>query len=91
MVFAELLPGKTLEITGLQQFLSDRMPGFMIPSFMEVVDELPRTQTGKVLKGELRQRVRDREGINTRLINTDAVDIREDSGQMDTKPATVPD
>lgn len=37
-------------------FASPRMASFMVPRFVELVDRLPRTQTNKIAKAELRQR-----------------------------------
>ncbi|KAH7915387.1 hypothetical protein BJ138DRAFT_1141987 [Hygrophoropsis aurantiaca] len=34
-----------------------RLPGFACPEWIEVVEELPKTSTGKILKTELRKRV----------------------------------
>jgi carnitine-CoA ligase len=54
-VFVVTLPGS--EITGPQlvDFLRPRMAEFMIPRYVEVINELPRTATGKVRKVDLRQ------------------------------------
>jgi crotonobetaine/carnitine-CoA ligase len=35
-------------------WLAERMPRFMVPRYIEVVDDLPQTDTGKVKKAELR-------------------------------------
>ena len=35
-------------VSDLQSFLSDRLPHFMVPSFYLVLDELPRTPSGKL-------------------------------------------
>jgi crotonobetaine/carnitine-CoA ligase len=40
----------------LVQFLMPRMPRFMVPRYVEFVDEFPKTPTGKVKKVELRDR-----------------------------------
>ena len=40
----------------LVRWLYDRLPYFMIPRYIEAVDELPRTPTGRVQKFELRNR-----------------------------------
>jgi carnitine-CoA ligase len=54
-VFVVTLPGS--EVTGPQlvDFLRPRMAEFMIPRYVEVINELPRTATGKVRKVDLRQ------------------------------------
>ncbi len=38
-------------------FLSGRLPGFMVPSRVEVIAELPKTPTGKIRKHVLRDRL----------------------------------
>jgi crotonobetaine/carnitine-CoA ligase len=41
----------------LVEFLADRMPKFMIPRYVEVVDDLPRNETSmRVRKDEIRRR-----------------------------------
>jgi crotonobetaine/carnitine-CoA ligase len=49
-------PGRTLGERELVEFLVPRMPRFMVPRYVEFVDELPKTPTGKVRKVELRDR-----------------------------------
>lgn len=41
---------------GLLRWLAARLPHFMVPRYIEVVRELPRTPTGKVRRSELRKR-----------------------------------
>lgn len=45
-----VVAGRRLEPAPLHAWCRERMAAFMIPRFIEVVDELPRTPTGKVLK-----------------------------------------
>ena len=41
----------------LTEFLTDRMPKFMIPRYVEVVDDMPRNETSiRVRKDEIRRR-----------------------------------
>jgi len=40
-------------------FLDERLPHYKQPKWIRVVDELPRTATGKVRKAELRQRIEE--------------------------------
>jgi crotonobetaine/carnitine-CoA ligase len=40
---------------GLLRWLAARLPHFMVPRYIEVVRELPRTPTGKVRRSELRK------------------------------------
>jgi len=55
-VLVVVAPGRELDLPGLIEFLVPRMPHFMVPRFVEVVDELPKTQTLRVQKFMLRQR-----------------------------------
>jgi crotonobetaine/carnitine-CoA ligase len=46
--------GSELGEEALVRYLADRMPYFMVPRYVEYVDEFPRTPTQKVRKAELR-------------------------------------
>jgi crotonobetaine/carnitine-CoA ligase len=50
-------PGSTLSERQLFEFLAPRVPRFMAPRFIEFVDELPRTPTGKIQKKALRTEI----------------------------------
>ncbi|MDG2304568.1 MAG: AMP-binding protein [Candidatus Binatia bacterium] len=50
MVVVAAVEGKTLEPTELFHFLEPRMAHFMLPRFIRIVDELPKTPTQKVQK-----------------------------------------
>ncbi len=50
-----LHPGQKLEAEELVRYLEPRMPYFMVPRFIEFVDELPKTPTEKVRKQVLRE------------------------------------
>jgi len=47
-------PGESLEPADLIDFLSPRLPRFMVPRYVEVMASLPKTPTEKVRKVELR-------------------------------------
>ncbi|MFP3913952.1 MAG: AMP-binding protein [Actinomycetota bacterium] len=47
-------PGSDLEASELAAYCAERLPAFMIPRYIEFVDTLPRTPTGKVAKHQLR-------------------------------------
>jgi carnitine-CoA ligase len=49
-------PGSCPPPADLIQFLSERMPYFMVPRYIEFAQELPKTPTGKVQKYALRER-----------------------------------
>ncbi|RZT94872.1 crotonobetaine/carnitine-CoA ligase [Advenella incenata] len=72
-VFAYVVkqPGAGVSHEELFDFLVDRMPHFMVPRYIEFIDELPRTPNHKVAKGDLRKRERaaawDREEAGIKL------------------------
>jgi crotonobetaine/carnitine-CoA ligase len=48
------VPGRTIQESALFDFLKDRLPYFMVPRYIRVLDELPKTPSNKVMKAELR-------------------------------------
>jgi crotonobetaine/carnitine-CoA ligase len=65
-------PGRTIDPLALIEYLIPRMPRHMVPRFVEIVDELPRTPSFKVKKEVLRAagvtaRTWDRERAGVRL------------------------
>ncbi len=56
MVAVVAAPGARVEEAELARFVNDRVPYFVVPRFIEVVEELPHTPTGKVQKHLLRAR-----------------------------------
>ena len=57
-VMAAIVPeaGATLDPVELVRFCETRMPHFAVPRYVERVDDLPRTENGKVRKVVLRER-----------------------------------
>ncbi|HSC64181.1 MAG TPA: ATP-dependent acyl-CoA ligase [Caldimonas sp.] len=49
-------PGESLDPAEVARFCARRLPSFAIPRFIDIVDELPRTENGKVQKYKLRER-----------------------------------
>jgi crotonobetaine/carnitine-CoA ligase len=49
-------PGRTIDAAILAQFCAERLPYFAVPGFIELMDDLPRTENGKVQKFRLRER-----------------------------------
>jgi len=49
-------PGASLEAEDLARFINDNAPYFFVPRYIELVDELPQTPTGRVQKYKLRER-----------------------------------
>jgi acyl-CoA synthetase (AMP-forming)/AMP-acid ligase II len=55
-----LKPGETLSFAELTAFLRDKIATYKLPEFLEVLDALPRTPTGKAQKGPLRDLILER-------------------------------
>jgi fatty-acyl-CoA synthase len=53
--FVVLAPGSSLTAASLRTFLSERLGRYKIPKYLDVVDDLPRTGSGKVRKAPLRE------------------------------------
>lgn len=54
MISVAPVAGKDIDHTSLMNFLGDRMPYFMVPRYIRVLDELPKTPSSKVMKHVLR-------------------------------------
>ncbi len=52
-----LKPGKTLQLSDISAFVSDKLASFKHPRHIAFVEALPRNATGKVLKFELRKSI----------------------------------
>ncbi len=57
VAFIVPLEGREVEPGALTAHLAERLAKFKIPKRFELIDELPRTAYGKVVKGELRDRL----------------------------------
>jgi crotonobetaine/carnitine-CoA ligase len=55
-VVVEHREGEPLTPSALLDFCADKLPDFMVPRYVEVVGELPRTALGRVEKHHLRER-----------------------------------
>jgi crotonobetaine/carnitine-CoA ligase len=55
LVVVAPVAGATIDPGALLEFLQPRMAHFMIPRYIRVLDELPKTPSNKVLKNELRK------------------------------------
>ncbi|WP_213954144.1 ATP-dependent acyl-CoA ligase [Variovorax sp. dw_954] len=57
-VMASLIvqPGSRLDVAELASFCEGRLPYFAIPRYIDIVEDLPRTENGKVQKFKLRER-----------------------------------
>ncbi len=68
-----------LDEAGLVAFCEERLPKFMVPRYVEIVDELPRTPTDKVAKHELRA-AGDR-GITSTTWDRESADVPAPTGE----------
>jgi long-chain acyl-CoA synthetase len=53
-IFVAAKPGHSIDEAELKEFLRDRLTGYKMPRYIEVRDELPKTNVGKVLRRSLR-------------------------------------
>ncbi len=53
--FIVLEPGQTATIDELRAFAKDKMAVYKVPTEIQFVDDLPKTQVGKILRRELRK------------------------------------
>lgn len=72
LVFVTAVAGKSIDPADLIEFLLPRMPHFMVPRFVQVIDAFPKTPTQKIQKHILRDRVSmetvwDREAAGIRV------------------------
>ena len=51
-----LKPGERLDLAVLARYCEERLPYFAVPRYVELMDDLPRTENGKVQKFKLRER-----------------------------------
>jgi fatty-acyl-CoA synthase len=54
-----VVPGETLELPELVEFLTPRVAKWWLPDAMEIIEEVPRTSVGKFSKKTLRDRFAD--------------------------------
>lgn len=81
MVVVAPVEGHAIDPVDLIEFLEPRMAHFMVPRYIRVVEELPKTPTAKVQKAELRT-----EGVTEDTWDREAAGIRL-KGQKFTKKA----
>ena len=55
MIVVAPVAGKEIDPLTLFNFLQPRMAHFMLPRFIRIIDELPKTPTQKVQKHQLRE------------------------------------
>jgi crotonobetaine/carnitine-CoA ligase len=71
MVVVAPVAGQDIDAETLLHFLMERMPHFMVPRYIRVLPELPKTPTAKVQKVELRK-----EGITADTWDREAAGIK---------------
>jgi carnitine-CoA ligase len=64
-------PGQTIDPEDLVRFLAERLPYFMVPRYVRLVEALPKTPTSKVEKHALRA-----EGLTPRTWDREAAGLR---------------
>jgi crotonobetaine/carnitine-CoA ligase len=57
MIFVVAADGAELDPTALGSYLAERMTRFMLPRYIQIVPEIPRTPTARIRKVELRKLV----------------------------------
>ena len=55
LAFVVLNPGQGLELDDMIAFCRERSAGYRIPRKLEIIEEMPRNPSGKILKKELRK------------------------------------
>jgi acyl-CoA synthetase (AMP-forming)/AMP-acid ligase II len=56
--FVVVREGEQVSQEDIRQFCADKLANYKIPSEIILIDKIPRTPTGKILKRELRERLR---------------------------------
>ena len=51
--FVVPITGATIDLASLRDFVAERVAAFKVPRFLELLDELPHTPTGRIAKHEL--------------------------------------
>ena len=60
IAFVSPKPGATIDVEALSRFCRERLAAYKCPTEIRVVDELPKTATGKITRNTLREYVRTR-------------------------------
>ena len=56
MISVVPVDGRSLDPVELLKFLRERLPKYAVPSYVDIVSELPKTGTHRVIKSELKKR-----------------------------------
>jgi crotonobetaine/carnitine-CoA ligase len=66
MISVVPVAGRTVDAADLLRFLEERLPRYALPTYLDVVGELPKTATHRVIKSELKSR-----GVTARTVHLD--------------------
>lgn len=55
MISVQPKPGRTIDLKGLIQHCAENMAYFMVPRFVDIVEEIPRTDTLRIIKTALKK------------------------------------
>lgn len=61
--FVVQLPGEKLGVNDILKYCKDHMEPFMVPKFVQLIDNLPRSPNGKIDKAELRSSSQNTLGV----------------------------
>jgi crotonobetaine/carnitine-CoA ligase len=75
MIAVVPVDGHRIDAAGLLRYLRERLPKYAVPAWLDVVDELPKTGTHRVMKNDLKKR-----GVS-------AASIRLDDNLLNSAPA----
>lgn len=67
MVCVTPVPGHRVDPAALRAYLGERLPKFAVPTYLEVLDALPKTETHRVMKSALKAR-----GVTSATVRLDA-------------------
>lgn len=68
MIAVVPVEGRTLDAVAFARYLRESLPRYAVPSYLDVVSELPKTGTHRVIKADLKRR-----GIGARTLRLDDV------------------
>ena len=58
-LFISLKEGKSLSIEEMMQYCRQNLTAYKVPKTLEIVDEIPKSNVGKILRRELREKVQN--------------------------------
>jgi O-succinylbenzoic acid--CoA ligase len=59
IIAAVIAADNNITIENLREFLKDKLPSFKLPRKIFILDELPKTELGKIQKGKIKERFKD--------------------------------